>query len=362
MRRRVEPLSPGLGATLTIMHSSAAGPLDPARSPQTPSMETIFVALAARHDGIFTRRQALLEAISDRDLQQAVRRGVLRRLRHGCYALKHDYDRLDAVQQHLLLARAVVMCQFGTVALTGPSAAALHGLSTYGLDLDTVHLVRLDRGSSRHRVDTSHQVLTHDISRDLVVVGGLPAVSVARTVWEVATVSSVESAVCVADTALRMHPEIAGDLMTIAGTFGRRPGSHRARAAMALADGRSGSEGETLSRILFARHGIPEPELQYNIVDADGVLIAVTDFGWEGIRHVGEFDGKIKYTRFLRPGEEPGDVVFREKQREDAVRGEGFGMTRWTWRDLMPSGAPEFLRRLSSDLNRSAALNRQRSA
>jgi hypothetical protein len=40
------------------------------------------------------------------------------------------------------------------------------------------------------------------------------------------------------------------------------------------------------------------------------------------------------YGRFLKPGEEPGDAVFAEKRREDALRAEGLMVVRWTWADL----------------------------
>ena len=49
--------------------------------------------------------------------------------------------------------------------------------------------------------------------------------------------------------------------------------------------------------------------------------------------HRGEFDGRVTYGRFLRPGEEAGDAVFREKEQEDAIRDEGWGVVRWTWAD-----------------------------
>ena len=49
---------------------------------------------------------------------------------------------------------------------------------------------------------------------------------------------------------------------------------------------------------------------------------------------LGEFDGRIKYGRLLRPGEEPGDAVFAEKRREDAIRDELWGVVRWAWSDL----------------------------
>jgi hypothetical protein len=56
--------------------------------------------------------------------------------------------------------------------------------------------------------------------------------------------------------------------------------------------------------------------------------------GWRDERLLGEFDGRIKYGRLLRPGQDPGDAVFEEKLREDALRDEGWGMVRWVWAEL----------------------------
>jgi hypothetical protein len=42
----------------------------------------------------------------------------------------------------------------------------------------------------------------------------------------------------------------------------------------------------------------------------------------------------VKYGKFLKPGEEPGDAVIAEKRREDALRAEGLRVVRWTWTDL----------------------------
>jgi hypothetical protein len=65
-----------------------------------------------------------------------------------------------------------------------------------------------------------------------------------------------------------------------------------------------------------------------------GGLIGRTDFAWEEHRLAGGFDGRIKYGRLLRPGQDAGDAVFREKERGDAIRDEGWGVVRWTWTDL----------------------------
>ena len=61
---------------------------------------------------------------------------------------------------------------------------------------------------------------------------------------------------------------------------------------------------------------------------------------------MGEFDGKVKYGRGLRPGQTRGDVAWAEKRREDALRDFGLLAVRWTWDELCPFDAvAERLRR-----------------
>ena len=329
---------------------------------ETAHVDETFAVLAAVNGGIFTRSQALAAGSSDRELHEAVRAHVLRRLRHGCYTPWSLYESLDLVGRHLLLCRAALACQVGRVALTGPSAAAVHGLALHQQSLDVVHILRLDRGSSRRQIGIAHHRITHDIAGDLELVDGFLVVNPARAVWEVASISTLESAVCTADSALARWPDLRAELMTIGGSFSRRPGSRTARLAVQLADGRSGSVGESLSRVLFYRHALPRPELQHEVRTEDGQLIAITDFYWPDDRHVGEFDGRAKYGELVRDGETAADVVFREKRREDAVRATELGMTRWTWADLMPSHAPALMQRLNADRSRSRKLYRRPAA
>jgi hypothetical protein len=77
------------------------------------------------------------------------------------------------------------------------------------------------------------------------------------------------------------------------------------------------------------------PTLQYEVPE----LRARTDFYWPEFRTVGEFDGKVKYGRGLRPGQSSGDVVYAEKLREDALRDLGYQVVRWTWGELWPFDA-----------------------
>ena len=84
--------------------------------------------------------------------------------------------------------------------------------------------------------------------------------------------------------------------------------------------------------MLLDRARLPPPVLQWEVPARR--RLGRTDFGWPELRTVGEFDGRIKYGRLLRPGQEPGDVVFAEKRREDAIRDAGFRVVRWVWADL----------------------------
>ena len=115
---------------------------------------------------------------------------------------------------------------------------------------------------------------------------------------------------------------------------------------VAMADARSENPGESASRVRLIEAGIPVPELQYEVFDEDGRLVARTDFCWEEFKTLGEFDGKVKYGRLLNPGQDPGDVVFEEKVREDALRRLGWQVVRWIWADLArPEELAERVRR-----------------
>jgi hypothetical protein len=79
---------------------------------------------------------------------------------------------------------------------------------------------------------------------------------------------------------------------------------------------------------------LPKPEPQWEVFDESGEFVARVDFGWEELRTVGEFDGRTKYGRLLRPGQDPGTVVCEEKRREDALRELNLQVVRWVSEDF----------------------------
>jgi hypothetical protein len=102
-----------------------------------------------------------------------------------------------------------------------------------------------------------------------------------------------------------------------------------------LADKRAESVGESRARFLYWSQGLPRPEVQFHVYDRRGRQLGISDLAWPAHKMLFEFDGRVKYGRLLEPGQEPGDAVFKEKLREDALRREtGWAMERATWSDL----------------------------
>jgi hypothetical protein len=317
-------------------------------------------AWLSSRSGIFSRAEALDAGESDRTLASACRVGLIIRLRRGMYVAADIYNSLDDSGKHLLLARAVLAMQQGPVALAGASAAALHGFALYAQDLTTVHILRLDHGSSRRRSLANHHVVLRDLDEEVGNYGGMMAISPARAVWEVACRSNFDSGVVTADSALHNRPDLIDGIEEMQDRFAYFPGSRQGRITIKFADARAESPGESITRTLCHRFGIPKPALQHPVHDSTGRLVGVSDFYWEDHRHLGEFDGKIKYERLLRPNENPADSVFREKRREDDMRAVGYGMSRFTWADLMPGNAPRSMARLAQALEQSRRLYARR--
>jgi hypothetical protein len=277
------------------------------------------------------RRTAVVAGWSDDELARMVRSGELARVRRGAYvAGGRPTDRAVA---HALLVRATVAGLRRPAAVSHQSAAVLHGLPLWNTPLDRVHVTR--RPGAWH---DSGRVLHVHVARlgdeETTLVDGILVTDAVRTALDLARSLPREAAVVALDAAL--HRELVSSdvlesrLPDIVGT----PGSRGAARAVAFADARSESVGESRSRVLLDREGLAPSTLQHPVHRADGSRIGRTDFAWEDQRLVGEFDGRVKYGRLLRPGQTAGDAVFEEKRREDRIRDEGWRVLRWVWGEL----------------------------
>lgn len=289
--------------------------------------------LLAQTRGYFTRSDAFAEGYDDRSIRRAIRTQLWHRIRNGVYTYSNLWAQLDDSERHLATARAVATRLGPAVALSHVSAAIAHGISHHGHDLSVVHVTRLDGGAGRREAGVWH----HEgfvVDGDLVDLDGLTTVTPARAALETATLVHQGAGLVTLDSAARALGSV-DPLFAQLEHLQSWPGARRLQVVVRLADGRAESAGESLVRHLFHVHHLPMPQLQFEVRDGDGRLVGISDFAWEEQRLLGEFDGKVKYGRLLRPGEEPGDAVFREKVREDLLRETTrFGMVRLIWADL----------------------------
>jgi hypothetical protein len=208
----------------------------------------------------------------------------------------------------------------------------LHGLPVWG---DPLRLVHLTRGSGTgKRRGHLHLHVTPVEPEETVLLDGFRVTSLARTVVDLGRALPLQQAVAAGDAALRAGLDPVDLTQAVDRAQGRR-GIAAARRATSLLDVRSESAGESASRVVLHELGLPPSDLQLEVLDDRGRLVGRCDFGWPEHRTVGEFDGRIKYGRLLRPGQTSEEIVYAEKRREDALRDLGWQVVRWNWADLL---------------------------
>ena len=258
-----------------------------------------------------------LDAPSRATLARRAGRGELVRLRRGSYLQPEDVATSVEARHHQLLVATVPLLASDAV-LSHLTAAVLHGLPVWpDAPLGRVHVTRpaAGRGKSRGYV---HQHTARLAPDDVTRVGGLLVTTLERTVVDLARALPVEQSVAAGDAALRCGADLERLLEVLERGRGW-PGLPMARRVVAFLDARSESAGESASRVVLHRLGLPPPDLQVLVVDEqDGHVIARCDF-----------DGRL-----LAPGQRVEDVVYEEKRREDAVRDCGQQVVRWGWADL----------------------------
>jgi len=280
---------------------------------------------------LLLRRDALDEGWSDGELARLVRAGGWHRLRRGAYVDGRTPP--PALTRHRLLLRATLVGLSRPAVVSHQSAAVLHGFPLWGARLDRVHITRRPRAWN----DSSGVLVCH-VARlrddETTSIDGVEVTDPVRTALDLARSLPHEAAVAVLDAALHRGLVTDTDLRTRLTDLMGAPGARAAARAVRFADGRSESVGESRSRVALHRLGLNPSGLQFDVLAAEGEHIGRADFAWEEERVVGEFDGRVKYGRLLRPGQDPGEVVYREKRREDAIRDENWTVVRWVWDDI----------------------------
>lgn len=260
-------------------------------------------------------------------------RPELIRVRHNRYTTSAEWNALDGRQKMVLRARAA-NGELDRPVFSHTTAAALHRIPLLGSWPEHVEVRSGDDTRGRAHGTVRHRCQTEPSTVDLA---GLTVTCPAQTAIDVGRVLGLGAGVVAADDVLRRGLATHADLMdrwTAIPKGGR--GKRIARTVLLLADARAESPGESLSRVRMYENGFPKPDLQHQVNDHLG-LVGFTDFWWNHLRLVGEFDGKLKYR--LDSGGADAERLVAEKVREDRIRATDRRIGRWIWSDALPLGA-----------------------
>ena len=206
--------------------------------------------------GVFTRADARACGYPDPDIDSYLDTGNWRRIRPGTYA---PYQVLTVVDERMLhLRRIYHLLRYGEsgLAASHQSAAALHALPTWGLDLGQVHVTARDGRPGRHAGGV-HRHVRDPVGPGLLTWNKVRMASPARAVAEVAAVAEPAPAVALAEAALYSGLATPAALKRAANQLVR--GAEQAHRVLSRAGTDSASVAESRLRLILAEAGLPAP-------------------------------------------------------------------------------------------------------
>lgn len=263
----------------------------------------------------------------------------LARIRRGYY---HPVAAaLTPSDKHLLRIYATAEARPSALTFSYSSAAALWGCPQLRADTTLIHATQPGRA---RRTTAGVQVHRSAVPDDHVVVleNGLSVTSRWWTALELAASGTLPGVLLPLDHLVAQlctveqadATEVIGRLLDL--VPGGMKGRARAVRHLALADPRSGSAGESLSRGQMVLLEIPMPDLQVAFAHHDGPGQDIVDFDWPELARFGEFDGEGKYVdRTLNGDRSPQQVLWEEKRREDRIRRHRPVGVRWGWTEAL---------------------------
>ena len=286
---------------------------------------------------VLHRTALLAQGFTEDEIRTSRRTGRWVTVHRGTYCAADAVAALRYEQLHRLRAWAIAS-RSPHLVVSHISAAAVWELPIWGVSLERVHLTRIARGGGR--VSPGRVVHAVPLDPSEITDGAHTRVTtVPRTLVDIACSTPFATTVIASDAALRRGLLGADDLTHALARTRHRRGAAAARRALAFADRRSESAGESRTRLILSAQGLPEPVLQIRIYDRAGNLVGRVDLGYPELGVLIEFDGMVKYRKPLRSGQQPEEVVIAEKRREDRLRSLGYTVVRFVWSDLADPAA-----------------------
>lgn len=288
--------------------------------------------LFKRNGGVLTTAELRALGFPRSKLRRFIEDGVLVQKRAGVYTLgtyaaQHQGETacLHALELAAVLVRTEADC-----AGSHETAAIIHGLHLlHAPPENVVALTHPRRGRGTRASRYGVRVHVADIpDGDVVRRFGVPVTSVARTVADLARRGTFEEGVVVADSALHARLATRADLNAVITACAGWPRLGGARRAIAFSDERSESVLESLARVIMHKAGLPAPELQTELHDKNGALVARVDFLWPQYRTVGEADGAVKYEKY-------GLTARQQLERDRKIRAVGYDIVHFDWQGIV---------------------------
>lgn len=262
---------------------------------------------------------------------QPERDASLARVRHGVYAEAAAFDGSTDDARYLTRIHAVNAVRDRPI-FARESALAAHGVP-FGRP-DAVYTTG-DRRTAHKKAGVVHSSVELDPD-DIVDVGGLRVCSLAYALAEVARRGEPLDSVSALDFALRERRTTKQQVLDALQRQSRR-GHDAAHWAIAFADERGESVGESWSRVRVFQLGFAAPELQRWVTGPTGRRWRVDmTFERPGRRPLyGEFDGAVKYGALANEvGTTGAKALAREKLRDDDLLYTG-DPAHWVWLDVL---------------------------
>lgn len=279
------------------------------------------------------RRGERFDPIDDRRLRLAIARGEWVRVVPGAFVRASEWTALTRIERHRLRVHEALRRRRGPVIASHAAAAAQWGIDMLGGWPDVVDLscasARGGRSSGlvRRHPRELDDVATVSFGDHLITTPAQTALDLARALPFVQGVAVVDQAIWTGRTggALTSLDEI----LRLLESGPRHRGDVRARRAISFADPLSANVRESQSRVVIAQLGFPRPRLQERRVLLSGRLV-FGDFYWPDQDHWGELDGRGKYlSPQFGAGRSAQEIVLDEKRRENEIRREVRGFSRW---------------------------------
>ncbi|KLL11993.1 hypothetical protein FrCorBMG51_07685 [Protofrankia coriariae] len=272
---------------------------------------------ARQQDGVISGSQAQAFGLTRRQIARLVHSGEWQYPGRGAYLLPGAHPHRSRVRAALLHRPDAVACE-----ITAARLLAFGGLPVARPD-EPVHLLlpfesarRQPNGVKLHWDDVPHAHVTD--------IHGIPTTSAPRTLVDMVLRRDRDDAVALMDAALR-----GGHLTDLTSArslaFGRRGAAARS-SWWRHADGRAESPLETRLRLLLTDAGVAPEQLQWQVRDDSGRVVARLDLAWPSRQLDVEADGTSVHGGPV--------ALYRDRHRQNLLTTLGWTVLRFTWPDV----------------------------